>query len=127
MTSPKPVMGQEVAGGNEPSLSGQRWSSHQAAVHPAIVDVELAGGVVRECGGSPGQTCNHKYKQLCCIANYEDILLQLVITVDSNLMQTQDSSPDDREPSMIPLKKVIDLREPKRCLGQKSRADYEAR
>ena len=83
-------------------------------------------GVVRECGGSPGQTCNHKYKQLHCIANYKDILLQLVTTVDSNLTQTQDSNPDDREPSMIPLKKVIDLREPKRRLGQKSRADYEA-
>ena len=67
------------------------------------------------------------HKQLCCIANYKDILLQLVTTVDSNLTQTQDSSPDDREPSMIPLKKVIDLRELKRCLGQKSRADYEAR
>ena len=87
----------------------------------------LSGGVVRECGGSLGQTCNHKYKQLCCIANYEDILLQLVTTVDSNLTQMQDSSPDDREPSMIPLKKVIDLREPKRHLGQKRRADYEAR
>ena len=83
-------------------------------------------GVVRECGGSPGQTCNHKYKQLCSIANYKDILLQLATTADSNLTQTQDSSPDDSEPCTIPLKKVIDLREPKRHLGQKSRADYEA-
>ena len=70
--------------------------------------------------------CNHKHKQLCCIANYEDILLQLATTVDSNLTQTQDSSPDDREPSTIPLRKVIDFREPKRRLSQKSRADYEA-
>ena len=69
------------------------------AVHPVF-----HVGVVREHGGSPGQTCNHKEKQLCCIANYEDILLQLATTVDSNLTQMQDSSPDDREPSTIPLK-----------------------
>ena len=62
----------------------------------------------------------------CCIMNYEDILLQLATTVDLDLTQTQDSSPEDREPSMIPLKKVIDLRDLKRCLSQKSRADYEA-
>ena len=78
---------------------------------------DLDDGVVRECGGSSRQTCNHKHKQLYCIANYEDILLQLATTVDSNPTQTQDSSPEDREPSMIPLKKLIDLREPKRCLG----------
>ena len=111
----------------------RRSKKAQVVSQPVIEEVskevaveELTGGVVRECGGSSGQACNHKHKQLCCIANYEDILLQLATTVDSNLTQTQDSSPDDREPSMIPLKKVIDLREPKRRLGQKSRADYEA-
>ena len=36
----KPVMGQEVAGGSEPGLSGQRQPSCQAVVHPMIIDVE---------------------------------------------------------------------------------------
>ena len=33
-----PATGQEAAGGSEPSLLGQLWSSHQAAVWPAIID-----------------------------------------------------------------------------------------
>ena len=36
----KPVTGQEAAGGSEPGLSGQWQPSHQAAVRPAIIDVE---------------------------------------------------------------------------------------
>ena len=43
-TSPKLVMGQEGAGDNEPSPSGQRRSSRQAVARPAIVDVEESAG-----------------------------------------------------------------------------------
>ena len=56
-TSLKLATGQEAAEGNEPSPSGQWWSSHQAAVWPAIIDeAELAEEVegmecrVRFCG-----------------------------------------------------------------------------
>ena len=44
VTSPKLVTGQEGAGDNEPGLSGQRQSSQQAAVRPAIVDMEESAG-----------------------------------------------------------------------------------
>ena len=48
VTSPKPAMGQEVAGGSEPGLLGQRWSSRQAAARPAIIDVEELAGELEE-------------------------------------------------------------------------------
>ena len=38
--SPKLVMGQEVAGGSEPSPSGQWRSSRQVAAQPAIINGE---------------------------------------------------------------------------------------
>ena len=50
--SPKPVKGQEAARGGEPKSSGQRWSSCQAAVRPAIIDVEE---LAREVEGSEVQ------------------------------------------------------------------------
>ena len=59
----KPAMGQ--AGGNEPSLSGQRWSSPQAVVHPAIVDMEeLAGEFeVSEVQGESQLQCRRTTNQ----------------------------------------------------------------
>ena len=57
------------------------WHDITCAAYKSKLDMseayeQIRIGVVRECGGSPGQTCNHKHKQLCCIADYEDILLQ---------------------------------------------------
>ena len=50
--SPKLATGQEVAGGSEPSLLGQQQSSRQAAVQPAIIDMEESA---RELEGSEVQ------------------------------------------------------------------------
>ena len=36
----KLVMGQGVAGGSEPGLSGQQQPSRQAVAHPTIIDLE---------------------------------------------------------------------------------------
>ena len=54
-TSPKPVTGQEVAGGSEPGPLGQQWSSRQAVACPAIVDVEESARDLEE-GEGPGES-----------------------------------------------------------------------
>ena len=40
MAGLKLATGQEVAGGSEPGSLGWRRPSHQAAAHPAIIEVE---------------------------------------------------------------------------------------
>ena len=44
----KPVTGQEAAGGSEPGPLGQQWSSCQAVVRPAIVDIEESARELEE-------------------------------------------------------------------------------
>ena len=48
--SPKPAERQEVAGGSEPELLGQWWSSHQAVVRPMIINMEELAGESEENG-----------------------------------------------------------------------------